>query len=352
MRPWGVKGRGRAPDPEFGRAPAPQAPAPARAAPTERIQDDAGLRDRPEPVVQMPAPDPQVPEEKKEPEGAPALQYSDLPSGTTLLNRYRVVRKIGGGGFGYVYLVEDTSVGEELVLKILNPQISMDDTMTRRFVQELKYTRRITHKNVIRLHDFLEMGGTHAISMEYFPGDSLAKVLRGEGGVEWTRGVRLAEQICEGLHAAHAQGIIHRDIKPPNILVGDDDTVKIVDFGLASMAQYSGSRLTKSGILIGTPYYMAPEQITGAEVGVHSDIYSLGALFFEMFTGKPPYEGETAVNILFQHLKSDIPRLRSVNPEIPEALDRLVAQAMSKSPLDRPQSVQAIWDRLTALPKS
>jgi serine/threonine-protein kinase len=222
--------------------------------------------------------------------------------------------------------------------------------MIRRFVHELKYTRKITHKNVIRLHDFLEIEGTHAISMEYFAGQSLAKILRDEGRLEWKRGVGIAQEICEGLHAAHSEKIIHRDIKPPNILVGDDDSVKVVDFGLASMVQQAGSRLTKSGILIGTPHYMAPEQINGRDVGICSDIYSLGALLFEMFSGKPPFEGETAVSILFQHLKSPTPVLDSQALEIPEALVNLVKQAMSKEPQERPKSMQEILDKLLALP--
>lgn len=355
MRPWAVKSRTPIPDPEMGRTAESQGVSMGGAS-FAGPGTFAGFPSKAEVPQSTPAPQPvSTPQpsplaERTQPEMQGLAHYSSLPPGTVLLNRFRVVRKIGGGGFGYVYLVEDTSIHEELVLKILNPQISMDETMIRRFVHELKYTRKITHKNVIRLHDFLEIEGTHAISMEYFDGSSLSKILRDEGRLEWKRGVAMAQEICEGLQAAHAEKIIHRDIKPPNILIGEDDSVKIVDFGLASMVQQAGSRLTKSGILIGTPHYMAPEQINGGDVGICSDIYSFGALLYEMFSGKPPFEGETAVSILFQHLKSATPVLDSQALEIPEALSGLVQQAMSKEPGARPKSMQEILDKLLALP--
>lgn len=348
MRPWSVQSRTSIPDAEAGRSVAMGGMSMGAPAGTGS-EPFAGFRTQPEVPSQQTLRSP-VPEEGTRIEMKGLPHYSSLPPDTMLLNRFRVIRKIGGGGFGYVYLVEDRSINEELVLKILNPQISMDETMIRRFVHELKYTRKITHKNVIRLYDFLEIEGTHAISMEYFPGISLAKVLRDAGRLEWKRGVRLAREICEGLLAAHLEGIVHRDIKPPNMLVGDDDTVKVVDFGLASMVQQAGSRLTKSGILIGTPHYMAPETINGGEVDIPSDIYSFGALLFEMLSGKPPFEGETAVSILFQHLKSDTPALKPLAPEIPDALDLLVRQAMSKEPKERPKNMQEMLDRLMALP--
>lgn len=276
------------------------------------------------------------------------LRGDKLMPDMILLGRYRVKRKIGSGGFGTVYLVEDSAVHDDVILKILSPHISEDDTMIKRFIQELKFSRRISHKNIIRIHDFLELEGAHAISMEYFPSDDLSAVLRDCGKLDVARGVPIVAQICEGLEAAHGEGIIHRDVKPPNVLIGKDDVVKIVDFGLASMAQHVGSRLTKSGILIGTPQYMAPEQITGEEVDARTDIYSLGVLMYEMFVGTQPFRGDTAVSILFNHLEGEIRPPREICPDIPAELANLILMTMSKSRADRPQKASEVLERLRA----
>ena len=276
------------------------------------------------------------------------LDLQALPSGTRLLDRYKVIRKIGGGGFGAVYLVEDVVVREELVLKVLSPQLSLDENMIRRFVQELKLTRRITHRNVIRIYDFLNLGGAHAISMEFFPGRDLSRMLKDEGPLPLDLVLRLAAQVCEGLAAAHEVGVVHRDIKPPNILVGDDQVVKIVDFGLAAMGQQSGSRLTKSGILVGTPEYISPEQITGTDVDGRADIYSFGVVMYEMLSGRQPFTGSNAVNLLFQHLEGDVEPLGKLVPGIPTAVERLVTQAMSRDPSDRPGSANVMLQMIRA----
>jgi serine/threonine-protein kinase len=218
--------------------------------------------------------------------------------------------------------------------------------MIRRFIQELKFSRRISHRNIIRIHDFLDLKGAHAISMEFFESDDLATILRNETKLSPARGVPIVAQICEGLEAAHAEGIIHRDIKPPNVLIGKDDAVKIVDFGLASMAQHVGSRLTKSGILIGTPQYMAPEQITGEKVDARTDIYSLGVMMYEIFTGLQPFRGDTAVSILFSHLEATIPPPQEICPEIPAELGDIVMYAMSKNRDARPQSAGEVLERI------
>ena len=260
--------------------------------------------------------------------------------GVVLLDRYEIVRKVGGGGFGWVYLAQDTAIGEELILKILTPRIAMDDDMIKRFVRELKLTRKVTHKNVIRIHDLLSIGDGYAISMEYFDGRDLAHLLHREKSLAPGRGLHIAGQVAAGLAAAHEEGIMHRDVKPPNVLVGEDDEVKVVDFGLASMGQNVGSRLTQSGILIGTPHYMAPEQIRGQEeVDGRVDIYALGVMMYEMFAGHRPFEADTAVKILFQHLENDVPPLTEVVPGFPVAVSDLVAWAMARDPNDRPATM-------------
>jgi serine/threonine-protein kinase len=291
-------------------------------------------RESPQPSPGKPAKEPQE------------INFLKLQRDIQLLGRYRVVRQIGKGGFGAIYLVLDETIQEEIIFKILNPQLSMDETALARFVQELKLSRGITHKNVIRLFDFLDLGGARAVSMEYFPSRDLGKIIRSEGTLLPARGLRILAQVCEGLIAAHEFGVVHRDVKPANILVGKDDGVKIVDFGLASLEQQLGSRLTKSGLLIGTPEYMAPEQISGENTDHRADLYSLGIVMYEMFSGKRPFTAETPVKILFQHLEAQATPLREVAPNIPEAIDLLVTRAMAKDPKDRPQTAQEFWQAI------
>ncbi len=269
--------------------------------------------------------------------GATGLQ--DLRPGTMLLNRYRVIRRIGSGGFGTVYLVSDVTVEDELILKVLSPHISVDPLMIKRFVHELKYARRVTHPNIIRIYDLLQFEGGHAISMEFFPGKDLGAILVEEGRLEVNRALHIARQVCEGLAAAHAQGVIHRDIKPANIMVGESDLVKIVDFGLAAMTQSAGSRLTKSGILIGTPQYMAPEQIKGDDVDGRADIYSLGVMMYEMLSGRQPFCGDSAVNILYQHLEGKAPPLSELVPDVPAEVEQCVACFMARHREERPPDI-------------
>ncbi len=270
------------------------------------------------------------------------LNFQRLEPDTVLVERFRVLRRIGGGGFGTVYLVEDQVVAEELVLKILSPHLSQDELMIRRFVQELRLTRRITHANVIRIHDLLDLQGAHAISMEYFAGRDLGALIRERGPMESPRALHLAAQIAEGLVAAHELGIIHRDIKPANLLVGEADLVKIVDFGLASVGQSTRSRLTQSGILVGTPEYISPEQITGHDVDGRTDLYSLGVVLYELLSGRQPFQGPNAVNVLFQHLEPDVPPLRTLVPGLPAELDELVMRCMSRFPDDRPANAREL----------
>jgi serine/threonine-protein kinase len=272
---------------------------------------------------------------------APALDVQKLEPGTVLGRRFRVIERIGGGGFGTVYRVEDVVVHEELVLKVLSPHLSLDESMIRRFVQELRLSRRITHRNVIRIHDLIDLNGAHAISMEYFTGRDLGSLMRRDGPFPMPRLLGIARQILDGLAAAHELGIIHRDIKPANVLLGDGDLVKIVDFGLASVGQSSRSRLTQSGILVGTPEYISPEQITGQDVDGRTDLYSVGVVLWELATGRQAFQGENAVNVLFQHLEPKVPRLKTVLPEVSDAVDELVMSCMARHPVDRPGSVAA-----------
>lgn len=274
------------------------------------------------------------------------INFQKLDPGTVLIDRFRVLQRVGGGGFGTVYLVEDVIVREELVLKVLSPQLSLDDNMIRRFVQELRLSRRITHRNVIRIYDLIDLNGAHAISMEHFGGRDLGTVLKQEGPLSVDRVMHVTEQVLEGLTAAHDLGIIHRDLKPANLLLSDTELVKIVDFGLASVGQGAKSRLTQSGILVGTPEYISPEQITGHDVDARTDLYSLGAVLYELLSGRQAFQGANAVNVLFQHLEADIPALNTVAAGIPDAINELVMRCMSRFPDDRPKNARAMLEML------
>jgi len=302
------------------------------------------------PVDSTPSPGPAAPELSAKGASKP-LNFYDLPADTVLLDRYRILRTIGKGGFGAVYLVYDAAIQENMTLKILNPQLSIDDLAIRRFVRELKLTRKITHKNVIRIYDLLDLGGARAVSMEYFPGRDLGKIIKRSGRMPIERALTIMAQVCEGLAAAHIAGVIHRDVKPANILVGDDDTVKIVDFGLASARQHIGSRLTKSGLLVGTPEYMAPEQINGSPVDPRADLYSVGILLYELLAGKKPFTGETAVQVLFQHLEGGAEPIASIRDDVPPELEALVARAMAKEVEQRHPAAQDLRDDILTVLK-
>lgn len=282
------------------------------------------------------------------PAGGRPPDFQHLPVGTELLGRFRIVQRIGGGGFGTVYRAEDTLVNEDLVLKVLSPQLSYDPQVIKRFVQEMKLTRRISHPRVIRIHDLLDLGGAHAISMEYFAGRDLGVVLSEDGPLAVDRAVRIAEQVLEGLVAAHAAGVLHRDIKPGNILIGDQDDVRLVDFGLAAVTQSGRSRLTQSGMLVGTPEYISPEQIRGTPLDERADLYSLGVVLYEALSGKAPFQGTTPVNVLFQHLEASVPPLSSVAAHVPQELSDLVMSTMAREPGGRPASAAALLEAFRA----
>jgi serine/threonine-protein kinase len=270
--------------------------------------------------------------------GPLGLNFADLAEGQEFLDRYRILRRVGRGGFGTVYLAEDRVIQEEIILKVLNPQLSMDEAATQRFLRELKLSRRVSHRNVIRIHDFLDLGGARAISMEYFPGKDLGRLLAEVGPLDLVRVLHIAAQVSDGLAAAHAEGVIHRDIKPANILVGRDDETRLVDFGLASAKSGVGdvSRLTKSGLLIGTPEYMAPEQISGEEVDHRVDLYSLGIVMYEALSGIRPFTADTPVKVLFQHLEGGARPLHEVIAGFPQSAAALVASAMARDAKERP----------------
>ena len=274
---------------------------------------------------------------------------SELRAGTMLADRYRVIRKVGEGAFGVVMLVEDTMVRDEIILKFISPHFASDRSMIERFVHELRYARRTTHENVIRIYDFVSFGRSCAISMEYFPSHSLADELKDHRPLELQRGLKIVTEVCSGMSAAQTAGVVHRDLKPANILIDDQALVKVVDFGLAAAASQNDSRLTKTGILVGTPSYMAPEQVRGRAIDSRTDIYALGQSMYELFTGRTPYQGEDSMAVLFQHVEGKAEPARSLNPDLPGALDAAIMKAMAVDPDARYQSFEELRTDLAAI---
>ncbi len=282
------------------------------------------------------------------PKPGSTLDISLLEPGLILADRYRIIRRVGEGGFSTVLLVEDTMVHEDVILKILNPQIAMGDEMIKRFIQELRYARKVTHENIIRIHDIIPLGRSYAISMEYFPSHTLADELQGEVPLNTKRGIKIIFDVCRGISVAHQLKIVHRDLKPLNILIDEQSMVKVVDFGVAAVTNNAGTRLTRVGTLLGTPAYVAPEQVRSRAIDARTDIYSLGVVMYEVFTGRTPYTGDD-MSILFQHVEGNLNHPIEVNSNIPPTLDGIIRKAMSVDPEKRFQNVDELRKSLVDL---
>jgi len=267
------------------------------------------------------------------------LDIAALKPGEILEGRYKYIEKIGKGAFGTVLLVEDTVVEERLILKFLNPNVSQDEEMMKRFVHELRYSRKITHRNVIRIYDFLYMRGNYAISMEYFPSHTLGAEIVNEKPLPLARAIQYGSDIATGMSVAHQAGIVHRDLKPANVLINNEGLLKIVDFGVAAAHKEGDTQLTKTGYVIGSPKYMAPEQILGKKVDERADIYSLGVILYEMVTGQPPYSRGDHMSVMYQHVQGKAKSPIEVNPALPQALSEIVVKAMAVDKLKRFQTM-------------
>jgi serine/threonine protein kinase len=250
--------------------------------------------------------------------------------------RYDILSDAGCGSMGNVYKARDRETGETVALKLLKPEISSDQAMMDRFKNELLFARKITHKNVCRVHEFNRVNGIAYTSMEYVEGESLRSVINRFGALSLRKGSDLALQICSGLKEAHAQGIVHRDLKPENVMIDSQGNVKIMDFGIAR----SMEAVTRhTGSMVGTPAYMAPEQVAGKPVDYRTDIYSLGLMLYEMFTGSPAFTAENPVAVALKQMREAPPRPRTIEPMIPPALERAILKCLEKEPARRYQSV-------------
>jgi serine/threonine-protein kinase len=280
---------------------------------------------------------------KKAEEATAATQKLDITTlkhGDIIEGRYKFIEKIGKGAFGTVLLIEDTVVEERLILKFLNPNVAQDEEMMKRFVHELRYSRKITHKNVIRIYDFLYMRGNYAISMEYFPGHTLGSEIVNEKPLPLLRAIQYGIDIATGMTVAHQVGIVHRDLKPANIMINNDGLLKILDFGVAAAHKEGDTQLTKTGYVIGSPKYMAPEQILGKKVDERADVYSVGVIMYEMLTGQPPSSRGDHMSVMYQHVQGKAKSAIEVNPQLSKPLSDMVSKAMSVDKLKRFQNME------------
>jgi eukaryotic-like serine/threonine-protein kinase len=267
------------------------------------------------------------------------LDISQLNAGDIIEGRYKYIEKIGRGAFGTVLLMEDTVVDERLILKFLNPSVAQDEEIMKRFVHELRYSRKITHRNVIRIYDFLYIQGNYAISMEYFPSHTLGSEVSEEKPLMLKRAVQFGIDIATGMAVAHQVGIVHRDLKPANVLINDDGLLKIVDFGVAAAQREGDTQLTRTGYVIGSPKYMAPEQILGRKVDERADIYALGVIMYEMLTGVPPYSRGDHMAVMYQHVQGKARTPQEINTTLPPGLSDAVMKAMAVDKTKRFQTM-------------
>jgi hypothetical protein len=310
----------------------PAASPPVSSAATTGAADEAA-RDR-----TMTAP-PAAPVRPASPQG--------LLSGDVLAQRYRIQRLLGKGGMGAVYLAHDEVLGDVVALKVISSAWAADESaMIERFKRECTAARKVSSPNVVRIHDLGEARpGLLYLSMEYIQGRTLAALITSRGLLPIADCIDILGQICNGLAAAHDAGVIHRDLKPSNVLVGERNAVKIIDFGLAKATAADG--MTATGMLMGTPHYMSPEQVRGRHVDAASDVYSLGALAYHLVTARPPFSGENAIAIGFAHL-SELPvSPRQIRGDVPPELDAAIMGALAKEPSERPRSAVALRAAMT-----
>ena len=251
--------------------------------------------------------------------------------------RYRIVKKLGAGGMANVYLAEDQELGRRVAIKILNERHANDEQFVARFRQEAKNAAALTHPNIVSIYDRGEAQGTYYIAMEYIDGRSLKELIISRGPAPIGIAAEYVRQVLSALRFAHRHGIVHRDIKPHNVLVDGEGRVKVTDFGIA---RAGASQMTEAGSIVGTAQYLSPEQARGGHVDQRSDLYSLGVVLYELLTGEMPFEGDTPVEIAMKHL-SAIPQPPStMRPELPRELDLVVMRALAKEPDERYQSAE------------
>jgi serine/threonine protein kinase/cell division protein FtsN len=276
-----------------------------------------------------------------EQENAPVSNLTGVP--ISIPARYKILSQLGTGGTGIVYKVRDLETGEIVALKVLRPGIASDQEMQQNLRKEMCLARKVTHKNVCRIHEFDRLNGAACLSMEFVEGENLLSKLRRVGPLSVDETLEIARQICAGLHEAHLQGIVHRDLKPANIMLDRNGVVKIMDFGIARLSE---GNVQMTGTIAGTPAYMAPEQVELKPMGPRTDIYSLGLLLYEMVTGIPTFEGDTPIALALKQVREIPKRPREIVPSVPAHVEALILKCLQKDPAKRFQSVDELYAAL------
>ena len=268
----------------------------------------------------------------------------ELTTGSTFAERYQIIEELGKGGMGRVYKALDTKLNEKIAIKLIRPEIASDKNNIERFNNELKFARQISHRNVGRMYHLEEEKGIHFITMEYISGQDLKGLIRQTGQLTVGKAISITKQICGGLEEAHRLGVIHRDLKPNNIMIDKEGTARIMDFGIARSLK--AKSLTGPGVMIGTPDYMSPEQAEGKKADQCSDIYSMGVILYEMVTGKVPFKGDTALSVALKH-KTEVPAdPRELNNRISEDLSGVILKCLEKRKEERFQNVGELFSEL------
>jgi len=318
-----------------------------------RFGEEDSLSESSDPASRLPAPPFSSRVDDLPEDFAALLSRQPLQSGDIIAQRYRLVKALGGGAMGQVFVAENLSIGRRVAVKLLRPELLSEPSFRKRFQREAEAIAAIEHRNVVRFFDLL-VGDPTFLVMEYVAGPTLAEVLKAEGRLEPVRAVNIAIRLCWALDAAHRAGVVHRDVKPANVILTPDPELgeepKLIDFGLAKLASAPAEeRLTRTGAMVGTPHYMSPEQIADREVDARSDVYSLGCLLYHLLTGRPPFDQGDEVQLLYQHLEGKARPVRELVPDAPAAVEAVLVRALAKDPNARYPSMREMVEALSQI---
>ena len=267
-----------------------------------------------------------------------------LAKGQKINDRYEVIKTIGEGGMANVYLAEDTILNRKVAIKVLRGDLSSDEKFIRRFQREALSVSNLSHPNIVEVYDVGEEEGQHYIVMEHIEGKTLKQLLKKRDVLTLSEVIDIMTQLTDGISHAHESYIIHRDIKPQNIMILDDGKIKITDFGIAMAL--NATQLTQTNSVMGSVHYLPPEQASGKNATIKSDIYSMGILMYELLTGNVPFRGDNAVEIALKHMKDKIPSVRKQDPSIPQSVENILLKATAKNPRNRYDSAKEMHEDL------